>query len=119
MAEQVVPGDLSTSNTSSYNDTLQQTELLEPSLDEYLRISNDFAVFMLSSEIIAVKKIYNKWLLEKYSWNKDRLCKKNKGVVNERWLYHSSSQTNPAVIYEGEIGFDTRFSKGTCNLLRF
>ena len=37
---------------------------------------------------------------------------KDKGLpdLNEKWLFHGTSQTKPEVIYNGEIGFDMRHS---------
>ena len=45
---------------------------------------------------------------------------KNNGVINEKLLFHGTSETNPELIFKGEVGFDVRFSKkrkmGFCQL---
>ena len=42
--------------------------------------------------------------------HKKRLHRKNKGKVNEKELFHGTRQNDPKLIYDGEDGFDMRFS---------
>ena len=39
----------------------------------------------------------------------ERMKEKNKGVLNEKELFHGTSSTNPDEIYKSEEGFDMRF----------
>ena len=60
--------------------------------------------------VIQVIRVQNKWLWERYAQHKQRLAYKNDGMVNERELFHGTRSNNPKLIYEGEDGFDMRFS---------
>lgn len=54
--------------------------------------------------IIRIERIQSEWLWEEYAIGKKRLSIKNKGEVNEKDLYHGSSNTPPE-----QIGFDFRY----------
>ena len=62
-------------------------------------------------KIIKLERIQNEWLWEKFSQHRDRIQKKNQGVVGENDLFHGTRSTDPRFIYEGEEGFDMRFSQ--------
>ena len=61
--------------------------------------------------IVKLERIQNEWLWEKFSQHRDRIQKKNQGVVGENDLFHGTRSTDPRFIYEGEEGFDMRFSQ--------
>lgn len=60
--------------------------------------------------IVEIKRIQNCWLWDMYCFQKDRMALKNKGVVNERELFHGSSSVNPIEVCLSEEGFDSRQS---------
>jgi len=64
--------------------------------------------------IVRVDRIQNKWLWEKYYFQKVRLEKKLLRRYNiEKMLFHGTSKTRPEQIYHGQDGFDPKFaSKG-------
>ena len=42
---------------------------------------------------------------------KKKMSFKNNGTINEKLLFHSTRETDPKLIFKGEVGFDMRFSK--------
>ena len=77
---------------------------------EWNRVVGNFQSTLPSVSVIEVTRIQNKWLWEKYVQHKQRLSYKNSGNVNERDLFHGTRGNDPKMIYEGEDGFDMRFS---------
>ena len=78
---------------------------------EMALVHTKFSVTMSGHQIIDVQRIQNKWLWEKYSMEKSRLKRKNDGIINEKELFHGTRSNDPRNIYEGEEGFDMRFSR--------
>ena len=77
---------------------------------EWNRVVGNFQSTLPSVRVIEVTRIQNKWLWERYVQHKQRLSYKNSGNVNERDLFHGTRANDPKKIYEGEYGFDMRFS---------
>ena len=77
---------------------------------EWARVEQKFRATLGSSQIVTVSRIQNSWLWEKYCHHKERLHLKNSGVVNEMELFHGTRSNDPKLIYEGENGFDMRYS---------
>ena len=66
---------------------------------------------MPSSNVAEIIRVQNTWLWEKYVQHKKMMQKKSGTTgVNELELFHGTSTNNPRNIYEGEEGFDMRFS---------
>uniref|UniRef100_A0A1X7UL11 Poly [ADP-ribose] polymerase n=1 Tax=Amphimedon queenslandica TaxID=400682 RepID=A0A1X7UL11_AMPQE len=80
------------------------------SSSEWLKVVNAVKKTMKEAKIIKVQRIQNKYLYHKYALCKRRMHEKNGGEVNEKWLFHGSSEVSPEVIYESEHGFDFRYS---------
>ena len=78
---------------------------------EWNRVVGNFQSTLPSMRVIKVTRIQNKWLWERYVQHKQRLSYKNGGNVNERELFHGTGRNDPKLIYEGEDGFDMRFSR--------
>ena len=78
---------------------------------EWNRVEQKFKATLRSSRIVTISRIQNSWLWDKYCSHKKRLSRKNGGRVNEMELFHGTSGNDPKVIYEGENGFDMRYSK--------
>lgn len=55
-------------------------------------------------------RVQNKWLWDQYYHERWKLEEKNNGRANELEYFHGTSETEPALIYNGEEGFDMRFS---------
>lgn len=93
---------------------------LSPDTKEYSAVSLKFKETMPSSKITEIVRIQNKWLWEKYWTQKNFIDKKNAKVLdskntpinNERWLFHGTRGTPPTSIYNGQDGFDLKFSSG-------
>ena len=77
---------------------------------EWNRVVGNFQSTLPSTKVIEVTRIQNKWLWEKYVQHKQRLSLKNNGNINEMELFHGTRDNDPKLIYEGEDGFDMRFS---------
>ena len=61
--------------------------------------------------LVSLERIQNKWLWDRYYFAKERMHEKNKGLINEKWLFHGTRQNPPERIYRSEQGFDFRFSR--------
>ena len=83
---------------------------LNPGTDEWCKVSQKFQQTMPSSRIIEITRIQNKWLWEKYTFQRKRMNVKNGGRINELELFHGTRANDPKLIYENEIGFDMRYS---------
>ncbi len=85
---------------------------------EWSKVEQRFTA-TLARRIVSVSRIQNRWLWEAYCMHKRRLHIKNDGNVNEKELFHGTRNNNPKDIYEGENGFDMRYSNqgmwGTAN----
>jgi hypothetical protein len=87
---------------------------------EWNRVVGNFRSTLPSKTIIQVARIQNKWLWERYAQHKQRLTYKNSGRVNEKELFHGTRGNDPRLIYEGEDGFDMRYSsKGMWGLANY
>jgi len=64
----------------------------------------------MQNRIVQINRIQNTWLWENYVMHKKRLDLKNDGIINEKELFHGTRGNDPKFIYEGENGFDMRFS---------
>jgi hypothetical protein len=61
--------------------------------------------------IVKLERIQNTWLWERYSFAKKRMLKTNKGLVNEKHLFHGTRDTPPEKVFRSEKGVDFRFSR--------
>lgn len=77
---------------------------------EWSKVSQNFLATLQSANITKIERVQNKWLWEKYSQHSERMKRKNKGVTNEKELFHGTSGTPPSCIYQDEEGFDMRYS---------
>ena len=77
---------------------------------EWHKVESNFKITLPTVTVREIKRIQNKWLWERYAQHKQRLAYKNNGNVNERELFHGTRGNNPKLIYEGEDGFDSRYS---------
>ena len=83
---------------------------LAPNSMEWNKVEARFSATLPSQHIQQITRIQNKWLWERYAQHKQRLTYKNNGAVNEKELFHGTRHNDPKLIYEGEDGFDARFS---------
>ena len=83
---------------------------LKPSTDEWRKVSQKFQRTMPLTRIVEITRIQNKWLWERYVFQRKRLNKKNDGKINELELFHGTRTNDPKLIYENEDGFDMRYS---------
>ena len=77
---------------------------------EWNRVEQRFKATLGTSQIATISRIQNSWLWDKYCSHKKRLNLKHGGKVNEMELFHGTRGNDPKVIYEGEDGFDMRYS---------
>ena len=78
--------------------------------DEYNHIKSMFQSTMPMSSVVSIMCIQNIWLWERYVMTRNQMCKKNYGIVNEKFLFHGSRLCQAFDIYGSEEGFDMRFS---------
>ena len=83
---------------------------VSPGTPEWLHVFQRFQHTMPQARVTSVQRIQNTWLWERYVQHKKRLHTKNNGMVNEMDLFHGTRNNDPKLIYEGEDGFDMRYS---------
>lgn len=111
-------GSLSNSSIQTFPQEWQPqtktTELftLSPGSIEFHHVAQLFQHTMPQTKctLCSIQRIQNKWLWERYHQHRKRLEVKNEGVVNEKELFHGTRTNEPRMIYEGEDGFDMRYS---------
>lgn len=59
--------------------------------------------------IQSIQRIQNKWLWKRYMFAKTWMMEKNGGVINEKLLFHGTSETPPEKVFRSEFGFDFRY----------
>ena len=91
-------------------DLTTKTVSLNPSSDEWRKVSQKFQQTLPLTRIVEITRIQNKWLWEKYVFQRKRMHVKNDGNVNELELFHGTRSNDPKLIYENEVGFDMRYS---------
>jgi len=79
---------------------------------EFKELCDRFNQTLSTKKIIKIERIQNKWLWEKYFSQKCLLEKKNKHKNNEYLLFHGTSKNTPQALYNGQDGFDYKFSDG-------
>ena len=87
-----------------------ELKLVKTGCSEWKRIQSCMLKTLPSAQIVKLERIQNQWLLEKYTFSKQRMTEKNKGDVNEKELFHGTKKTPPEKIFKSEHGFDFRFS---------
>jgi len=78
--------------------------------EEWLSVSKKFNETM-SSTITSITRIQNQLLWRKYTSARNRLKEKLQKDPPELQLFHGTSKTDPVDVYNGEVGFDMRFSR--------
>ena len=78
--------------------------------EEWAEIEKLLHASLPSAQIQILQRIQNQWLWEKYCFSKERMHEQNKGIVNEKRLFHGTSATPPEKIFKSSQGFDFRFS---------
>ena len=94
---------------ASQQDMVELKRVL-PGSAEWTDIQRQLQATLQTGSISSIERIQNKWLWESYVQSRHRLSKKNKNVINERLLFHGTSETPPEKIYKSEKGFDFRFA---------
>ena len=112
MSDQVVPAVVACSppEWQPQSETIELFPLVQGS-PECSQIEQRLKETIPSAVLIQVSRIQNTWLWERYSTHMKRLHPKNNGNVGELVLFHGTSGNDPKLIYEGEVGFDFRFSR--------
>lgn len=77
---------------------------------EWNKVESKFKLTLPSVSAVQITRVQNKWLWERYALHKKRLAFKNDGNVNEKELFHGTRGNDPKLIYDGEDGFDMRYS---------
>ena len=86
--------------------------LLDPNemdVEEYEQIEGKFLQTMPNVTCLKIERVQNRLLWRKY-WDCSKRMLQFCGILNEKLLFHGSSNTNPQEIYQGDAGFDMRFS---------
>ena len=102
---------MSPSRPSEWDPQSEKIELktVQKSSNEWVKIEKAIKKTMLDAEILKIERIQNEYLYTKYDFCKKRMHDKNKGMVNEKRLFHGSRSIPPHEIYRSEHGFDFRF----------
>lgn len=78
---------------------------------EWNKILNRMQETLPTVKLSSIHRIQNEHLWEKYCQHKERMGRKGRERVNEKELFHGTSNTPPKDIYKSEDGFDMRFSR--------
>lgn len=107
----VTETDGPTNKPPEWQEQRSTTEVfLVPQRDaEWTKVEQKFKA-SLSNQIVSISRIQNTWLWDLYCFHRGKLHQKNNGAVNEMELFHGTRQNDPKLIYEGEQGFDMRYS---------
>mmetsp|Transcript_1974 Transcript_1974/g.2066 ORF Transcript_1974/g.2066 Transcript_1974/m.2066 type:complete len:482 (-) Transcript_1974:127-1572(-) len=84
----------------------------------YFKIADKFNQTLPHSQIKSIQVIQNMSLWTMYSSRRELVIQKYKdwtldGPV-EKYLFHGTSNTDPALVFNGEQGFDFRYSRDDC-----
>ena len=71
--------------------------------DEWVKIEKAIKKTMLNAEILKIERIQNEYLYAKYDFCKKRMHDKNKGMVNEKRLFHGSRNVLPHKIDQNMV----------------
>ena len=77
---------------------------------EWSRVEKRMCETMPTVSIHKILRIQNEWLWKKYVQHKEMLYTKNNGKINELDLFHGTRSNEPKNIYDGDEGFDMRYS---------
>ena len=102
-------GNLSFPSTWELPATTLQLKPVNWQSSEWRDVEDKMLESVATVSIVKIERIQNPWLWEKYAFCKERMAKKNHGVVNERKLFHGTRQTQPEKVYASEHGFDFRY----------
>ena len=87
-----------------------QVFLVQQGNIEWTRVEQLFKKTMPNSTVVQISRIQNRWLWDRYVFQRKRVGVKNGGSINELELFHGTRTNDPKVIYENEDGFDMRYS---------
>ena len=85
--------------------------LLDFDSEEFQSVEDHFLSTLPNAEVKQIHRIQNRVLWRKYLDKSKEMSDFGGGTLNERFLFHGSSQNNPKEIYKGEASFDVRFSR--------
>ncbi|KAL9653415.1 hypothetical protein ABK040_002051 [Willaertia magna] len=77
---------------------------------EYQGVLNKIRITLPNVTVIKIERIQNKVLYKSFRNEVERISEQNNGTTNVRPLFHGTRATDPEFIYNGQDGFDTRFS---------
>ena len=77
--------------------------------EEWTKIEKLMHASLPSARIQTLQRIQNRWLWDKFSFSKERMHEQNKGIVNEKQLFHGTRSTPPERIFKSRQGFDFRY----------
>jgi len=78
---------------------------------EWTKIETRVSSTMPRVLIHKILRVQNIWLWNRYYRECMAIKTKNAGKLNEHLLFHGTRNTDPVEIYNGEYGFDMRFSR--------
>ncbi|KAL9653410.1 hypothetical protein ABK040_002046 [Willaertia magna] len=77
---------------------------------EYQGVLNKIRITLPNATVIKIERIQNKVLYKSFRNEVERISEQNNGTTNVVQLFHGTRATDPEFIYNGQDGFDTRFS---------
>ncbi|KAL9653400.1 hypothetical protein ABK040_002036 [Willaertia magna] len=97
------------SHWEQQTDNLKKVELNINS-QEYQGVLNKIRITLPNATVIKIERIQNKVLYKSFRNEVERISEQNNGTTNVVQLFHGTRATDPEFIYNGQDGFDTRFS---------
>ncbi|XP_015778081.1 PREDICTED: uncharacterized protein LOC107355977 isoform X2 [Acropora digitifera] len=110
--KRLVPKD-SIAVPTSWQEQTGNVELISvrPGSAEWNRVEGSMKRSLWGAHVADIQRIQNKWLYRKYAIQRHLIKEKNGSTcINEKELFHGTKTTNPALIWQGEDGFDMRYS---------
>jgi RNA recognition motif-containing protein len=86
-------------------------DVVKPNSEEWKTEVGKIHKTLRGATVVKLERVQNKWLWERYSFSKRRMLKTNRGLVNEKHLFHGTRKTEPEKVFRSEKGVDFRFSR--------
>ena len=85
--------------------------------DEWTQIQQQMNATLKGFVMTNLERVQNITLWERYSLEARQMSARNKGHINEKYLYHGTSHTDPYSVAKSESGLDFRYSSRTRGLM--
>lgn len=93
--------------------TPMNLQTLAPNSQEFQEVANQFNETMGQySKLIGIEKVQNRRLYTNFAYKHEAFCKVEGKALQIMKLFHGTSNTDPAVIFQSDTGLDSRLGRG-------